>query len=112
MPLRQKKAGLMSKKRFKIGHSKTALLTAFYRALGNKEFQNQKFGSDDLAEYFLPFYVRFLIKNKKMRTKVKDKYQIRMPGVFEYVMARTAFFDEVFIDDDIELKFPFIHTFP
>jgi len=33
-----------------------------------------------------------------MRAKAKDKDQIRMPGVFEYVMARTAFFDEVFIN--------------
>ena len=88
---------MMSKRRFKIGPSKTALLTAFYRAVGNKEFQNQKFGSDYLAEYFLPFYARVLIKNKKLRAKGKDKNKIQMPGVFEYVMARTAFFDEVFI---------------
>ena len=33
-----------------------------------------------------------------MRAKAKDNDQIRMPGVFEYVMARTAFFDEVFIN--------------
>ena len=46
----------------------------------------------------MPFYVRFLIKSKRMRAKAKDKDQIRMPGVFEYVMARTAFFDEVFIN--------------
>ena len=88
---------LISKRRLKTSHSKTALLTAFYRAVGNKEFQNRKFGSDYLAEIFLPFYVRFLIKSKRMRAKAKDKDQIRMPGVFEYVMARTAFFDEVFI---------------
>jgi methyltransferase (TIGR00027 family) len=88
---------LISKRRLKTSHSNTALLTAFYRAVGNKEFQNRKFGSDYLAEIFLPFYARFLIKSKRMRAKAKDKDQIRMPGVFEYVMARTAFFDEVFI---------------
>jgi methyltransferase (TIGR00027 family) len=88
---------LISKRRLKTSHSKTALLTAFYRAVGNKEFQNRKFGSDYLAEIFLPFSVRLLIKSKRMRAKAKDKDQIRMPGVFEYVMARTAFFDEVFI---------------
>jgi len=87
----------MSRRRLKISHSKTALLTALYRAVGNKEFQCRKLGSDYLAECFLPFYVRLLIKNKKLRAKVKDKNQIRMPGVFEYVMARTAFFDDVFI---------------
>jgi methyltransferase (TIGR00027 family) len=89
---------LISRRRLKTSHSKTALLTAFYRAVGNKEFQNRKFGSDYLAEIFLPFYVRFLIKSKRMRAKAKDKDQTRMPGVFEYVMARTAFFDEVFAD--------------
>jgi methyltransferase (TIGR00027 family) len=79
-------------------HSQTALLTALYRSIANKEFQNQKIGSDYLAEYFLPFYARLLIKSSKMRIKIRDKNQLRMPGVFEYVIARTALFDYAFIN--------------
>ena len=79
-------------------HSKTALLTAFYRAAGNIEFKDHRVGSDNLAKYFLPLYLRILIKSSRMRAKGIDKLGRRMPGVYEYILARTAFFDDVFVD--------------
>jgi methyltransferase (TIGR00027 family) len=103
-PLRHGKAKAMSKIHSKIKHSRTALLTALHRAIGNKEFGDKRFGSDRLAGAFLPFYARLLIKSSKMRTKIKHKDTTKMPGVFEYVLARTAFFDDVFtsaLNEDI-----------
>jgi methyltransferase (TIGR00027 family) len=88
----------MSKRSAKGRDSQTALLTALYRAVGRKEFQNQKVGSDYLAEYFLPFHIRFLIKSRRLRSRGKEKNKAQMPGVFEYVLARTAFFDDVFTE--------------
>ena len=76
--------------------SKTALLTAYYRTLVNYDYNHQGFGSDYLANYFLPFHVRLLLRSRKIRDKSRKRFQTRMPGVFEYVMARTAFFDDVF----------------
>jgi len=70
---------------------------ALYRSVAHKEFQNQGWGPDFLAELFLPFHVRFLIQYEKIRTKGKAKEKKQTPGVYEYVVARTIFFDEVFI---------------
>jgi methyltransferase (TIGR00027 family) len=79
-------------------HSKTALFAALYRAVANKEFKTKGLGADYLAEYFLPSHFRFFIKFKKIRAKVKNKGNKLTPGVYEYMLARTAFFDDVFID--------------
>ena len=79
-------------------HSKTALITTLCRAVASKEFQNQRIGSDYLAEYFLPFHMRFLIQYAKIRARGRAKEKIRTPGVYEYMLARTAFFDKVFVD--------------
>lgn len=87
----------MLKRRLQRRHSRTAILTAFYRAIGNKDYKGQRFGADDLAEIFLPLFVRILIKNKRMRLKGSAKDAKRMPGVKEYVLARTAFIDDIFI---------------
>jgi len=88
----------MPKKGVEKRHSETALFAALYRAVANKEFKNERFGSDYLAEYFLPSHFRFFIKFKKIRANVKNKSNKLTPGMYEYVLARTAFFDNVFID--------------
>jgi methyltransferase (TIGR00027 family) len=88
----------MSKKGVEKRHSETAIFAALYRAIANKEFKNERFGSDYLAEYFLPFHFKFLIKFKTIRVNVKNKSNKLTPGVYEYMLARTAFFDNVFID--------------
>ena len=89
---------MMSKKGVETRHSPSALLTTLYRAVANKEFQDRRGGSDYLAEYFLPLHVRFLIKYEKMRARGKAKSNAQTPGLYEYMIARTAFFDEVFIE--------------
>jgi methyltransferase (TIGR00027 family) len=88
----------MKKKGVEKRHSETALFAALYRAVANKEFEHGKLGSDYLAEYFLPSHFKFFIKFKKIRVKVKKKDDKLTPGAYEYMLARTAFFDNVFID--------------
>ncbi|MBU0514968.1 MAG: SAM-dependent methyltransferase [Proteobacteria bacterium] len=88
----------MSKKGVEQRHSKTAILAALRRALANKEYKNERFGPDDLAEYFLPSHMKFFIKFKNIRIKVKNKMNKFLPGMHEYLIGRTAYFDSVFID--------------
>ena len=78
--------------------SKTALFAALHRALANKECKNDRLGPDYLAENFLPPHIRFLIRFKTIRAKVKNKLRAHLPGMHEYIIARTAFFDRVFMD--------------
>ena len=88
----------MSNRGVEKRYSETAIFAALYRAIANKEFKNKRFGSDYLAEYFLPSHFKFFIKFKKIRVNVKNKGNKLTPGVYEYMLARTAFFDNVFID--------------
>ncbi len=76
--------------------SKTAFRAAWMRAWTHKNFQNQIWGPDFLAECFLPFPIRLLIKSEKSREIGRAKANESSPGVYEYVIARTLFFDEVF----------------
>ena len=76
--------------------SKTAFRAAWLRAWAYKDFQDQIWGPDFLAEYFLPFPVRLLIKNEKSREIGKTKSNESSPGIYEYIIARTLFFDEAF----------------
>ena len=88
----------MSKRGVEKRHSETAIFAALYRAVANKEFKNERFGPDYLAEYFLPSHFKFFIKFKKIRARTKVKFNKFVPGMYEYMLARTAFFDNVFID--------------
>jgi len=88
----------VSKRGVEKRHSETAMFAALYRAIANKEFKNQSLGSDDLAKYFLPSHFKFFIKFKTIRASVKNKSNKLTPGMYEYILARTAFFDTVFID--------------
>lgn len=88
----------MSKKGVEKRHSETALFAALYRAVANREFKNERLGPDYLAEYFLPPLYKFLIKFKKIRATIRNKSKKLTPGVYEYMLARTGFFDNVFMD--------------
>jgi len=88
----------MSKKDIKQKPSETALMGALHRAIAYKEFGSQRFGSDNLAEYFLPSHFKFFIGFKKIRANSKNKLNKVLPGMHEYVIARTAFFDSLFIE--------------
>ncbi|MCP4359601.1 MAG: SAM-dependent methyltransferase [Chloroflexi bacterium] len=78
--------------------SETAVFAALRRAIAYKEFNNERIGPDFLAEYFLPAHFRFFIKFRRLRANVKDKLHRFLPGLYEYVIARTAYFDAVFVD--------------
>jgi methyltransferase (TIGR00027 family) len=88
----------MSKKGVTQRPSQTALFAALRRTLAHKEFHGQKFGPDYLAEIFLPPQWRFFLKFKKMRINAKNKLDKFLPGMHEYMIARTLYFDDLFID--------------
>ena len=73
--------------------SRTAVGTALFRSIANKEYSNSKFGTDNLAEYFLPFILRLKIKSKRYRTHIRQYFP---PGMYEYFIARTQYFDNLF----------------
>lgn len=88
----------MNKKNIEQIPSKTALFTTLRRTLANKEYHNEKFGADYLAEIFLPVHYRFFLRFDKVRKNTKQKLAGFMPGLTEYIIARTAFFDELFMN--------------
>lgn len=88
----------MSKKKIDKKPSATALATAFRRTIANIEFNNEKHGPDDLAIYFLPQYIKFFLKFKRIREFALNKLNELLPGMTEYLIARTAFFDRLFVD--------------
>ncbi len=86
-------------------HSKTALIAALYRTIAHKEISSEQGPADSLAEYFLPFFIRFLIGFKMIRARGIKKSDNRTPGLYEYMIARTSFFDAVF-KDEIQKNIP------
>jgi O-methyltransferase involved in polyketide biosynthesis len=88
----------MSKRGVAQKPSQTALFGALRRALAHKQYDDQRFGPDDLAQYFLPAPWRLLIKFKKIRTKVLNELDDFLPGVNAYLIARTAYFDRIFLE--------------
>jgi methyltransferase (TIGR00027 family) len=88
----------MNTKRIDQKPSETALFAALRRTIAYKEYHNDKFGPDDLAEIFLPPHFRFFLKFKRIRDNTKKKLAQLMPGLTEFIIARTAFFDNLFID--------------
>lgn len=78
--------------------SETAMFAALRRTIANKEFANEKFGPDYLAEFFLPAHFRFFLKFEKIRANTREKLDGVLPGLTEYMIARTAHFDKLFVD--------------
>ena len=76
--------------------SRTAYSAAWWRACSHKDFQDQIWGPDFIAKDFLPFPIKLLSKSKKFRESVIAKTNKLTPGIYEYIIARTLFFDEVF----------------
>lgn len=77
--------------------SETALFAALRRTLAHKEYKNERFGPDDLAEVFLPPYFRFFLRFRRMREGAKNRLAGFFPGLTEYMIARTAYFDRLFV---------------
>ena len=88
----------MNKKKIDQKPSETALFAALRRTIAYKEYHNDKFGPDYLAEIFLPPHFRFFLKFKKIRENTKKKLAQLMPGLTEFIIARTAFFDNLFLN--------------
>jgi len=78
--------------------SETAFFAALRRAIAHKEYQNDRFGPDYLAETFLPPHFRFFLKFKSIRENTKTKLNEALPGLTEYMIARTAYFDQLFAE--------------
>jgi methyltransferase (TIGR00027 family) len=88
----------MSEKSVERKPSETAVFAALHRAIANKTFKNERLGPDFLAERFLPPHFRFFIKFKGIRENSKAKIGEAFPGLHEYMIGRTAYFDHVFRD--------------
>ncbi|MBN1123090.1 MAG: SAM-dependent methyltransferase [Anaerolineae bacterium] len=78
--------------------SETALFAALRRAIASKEFNDEVFGPDDLAGYFLPPYFRFFLNFEWARENAKNRLNGILPGLTEFMIARTAYFDGLFVD--------------
>jgi len=95
---------VMSKKGVAQKPSETAVFAALHRTIANKEL-DEKFGPDNLAETFLPPQFKFFLKFKKMRAKTQSRIHQSLPGLFEYMIARTRYFDSLFVDA-LQKRFP------
>jgi len=78
--------------------STTAFFTALRRALIYLENDGDEAGKDNLAIHFLPPHYRFLLKFNKVRTNTLEKLDTAIPGMNAYILARTGFFDNLFIE--------------
>ena len=76
--------------------SHTAGYTCFTRACATRENNGQNYGPDYLAEIFLPAFAK-LILNTALFRKVFIR-KIAPSGAYEYIIARTQLFDEIFLD--------------
>lgn len=86
----------MGKKDVENRHSETALFAAVCRAVAARDHCGEKIGSDEMAESFLPPHVRFFIGFESIRRRFVNKNKQMTPGAYEYLLARTAFFDRLF----------------
>jgi len=76
--------------------SHTAGYTCFSRACATREKDEQLRGPDDLAEIFLPAFAKVILNVPALRKAFMSK--VAPSGIYEYVIARTKLFDEVFLD--------------
>ncbi len=74
--------------------SQTAMLIASLRALACYEDDSLIHGNDYLAELFLPEDKRIPLKTTDYRPVIKKAIP---EGLYEYVIARTKYFDELFL---------------
>lgn len=87
----------MSRKSVAQQPSTTALFTCLRRALAYLDDPGGRFETDNLALAFLPTHYRFFLKFKKVQVNTRKQLAQALPGMTEYVIARTAFFDRLFV---------------
>jgi methyltransferase (TIGR00027 family) len=73
--------------------SQTAGFTTFFRACANKERDERLRGPDYLAKVFHVGWPRVLLATSWITLPITRRM---MPGVYEYLFARTELFDELF----------------
>jgi methyltransferase (TIGR00027 family) len=73
--------------------SQTAGLTTFFRACAYKERDERLRGPDHLAQMFHVGWPRVLLATSRITLPMTRRL---LPGVYEYLFARTEFFDELF----------------
>jgi len=73
--------------------SGTAMATAFMRALAASDPRKEIQGRDYLAEVFLLEEQRKPLNDQALRTRVMQNKLT--PGAYEFMIARTAFFDQI-----------------
>ena len=78
------------------GPSETALATATMRVLAAYDLRQEVRGRDSMAELFLPEERRMPLKDAVKRDWI-IKNKVR-PGVYEFMIARTAYFDQIVIE--------------
>lgn len=72
-------------------------MAAIHRFLATKDKRIEDGGSDKLAYIFLPPKARFFLGFKFFRNVITKKLHKKVPGSYEYLTARTIFFDEIFV---------------
>ena len=80
------------------GVSETAETTTLLRALACFETDSAGLGRDHLAKQFLPEERREKLASAGWRRALKEKVEAKSAGLYEYVIARTAYFDELFVN--------------
>jgi len=73
--------------------SRTAMSTAMLRAFASLDEREAIRGSDYLAEIFLTDDIRSVLKDPAARKWLLENHVT--PGMYEYMIARTAFFDHI-----------------
>ena len=76
--------------------SNTAGYTCFSRACATREKDKRFRGPDHMAEIFLPAFAKVILYVPFLRKAFMSK--IAPSGIYEYVLARTKLFDEIFLE--------------
>lgn len=90
-------------KRIESKVSKTALGTCLMRATSYYEKDPYYKSEDFIASMIIPSYLKAMVKYDISRSALK-KVLFKVPGIYEYVVSRTKFIDEIFssLDGKIE----------
>ena len=83
----------MSKQSIDEKPSSTAAIVCFFRACANKEKNPQIRGPDHLAKIYMQGIDNLILKFHKITLPIAKR---KVPRTYEYIIARTKFFDEVF----------------
>ena len=82
------------KRRIEKKSSRTAAYTCVSRAASYNEKSQYYKSNDNIAPKLLPKFIHFLIKSERMKNFLLKK--LAPNGIYEYVIARTKFIDDIF----------------